>query len=243
MENAEPTEHTAYNPEEAEDPGRSLGQKISEQWSEILSAFLLSLVAVGTAWTGYQASLWGGIQSTSYSQASAKRVESARASTLAGQQTTVDVIIFAAFLDAYAVDNTELAEFYVERFRDEFKPAFEAWLATDPANNPDAPPSPFAMPEYTLKAEADSVAFENEAEALFEEGRQANLNGDRYVFTTVLLASVLFFAGIATRFEWQAIRWVLLIFGALLLFVGLWNMFTLPTAGNISDIFSLINMF
>jgi hypothetical protein len=141
------------------------------------------------------------------------------------------------------VDNTELAEFYVERFRDEFKPAFEAWLATDPANNPDAPPSPFAMPEYTLKAQVDSVAFEKDAEALFEEGRQANLNGDRYVFTTVLLASVLFFAGIATRFEWQAIRWTLLIFGALMLLIGLFNMFTLPVAGDISDIFNLAGIF
>jgi hypothetical protein len=239
MENAEPTEYSQYNAEEADSPRRSLGQKISERWSDILSAFLLSLVAVGTAWTGYQASLWGGTQAIKFSQASAKRVESTRASTLAGQQTTVDVIIFAAFLDAYAVDNTELAEFYMERFRDEFKPAFEAWLATDPANNPDAPPSPFAMPEYILKADADSVAFENEAEALFEEGRQANLNGDRYVFTTVLLASVLFFAGIATRFEWYGIRWILLIFGALMLFIGLFNMFTLPVAGDISDIFNL----
>ena len=42
------------------------------------------------------------------------------------------------------------ADFYAERFRGEFKPAFDAWLATKPLANPDAPPSPFEMAEYRV---------------------------------------------------------------------------------------------
>jgi hypothetical protein len=39
-----------------------------EQWSEIISAFILGLVTVATAWSGYQSARWGGVQSTLYSR-------------------------------------------------------------------------------------------------------------------------------------------------------------------------------
>jgi len=46
----------------------------------------------------------------------------------------------------------------------------------------------------------------------------------------VLLATVLFFAGIATRFEWQPIRWALLGVGIALLVFGVYNLLSLPIA-------------
>ena len=39
---------------------------------------------------------------------------------------------------------------YQSRFRDEFKPAFAAWLATKAFTNPSAPGTPFAMPQYRV---------------------------------------------------------------------------------------------
>ena len=36
------------------------------------------------------------------------------------------------WVDAYARGETELVNFYRARFRDEFKPAFNAWVATKP---------------------------------------------------------------------------------------------------------------
>ncbi len=126
-------------------------------------------------------------------------------------------------MDAYVAENEDLLNFYEGRFRDEFNPAFEAWVATDPVNNPDAPSQPFLMEEY-------QVASMQEEGALFATGEKSNETSDDYAFSTVLLATVLFFAGIATRFEWQPIRWVLLAIGIGLLVFGVYTLLSLPVA-------------
>ncbi len=209
---------------------RAIRKTISEQWSEILSATLLAVVAIGTAWSGFQSAQWGGIQSIKFSRASSLRVESTRASTLGGQLVTLDVILFEGWVDAYVAENEALLNFYEGRFRDEFNPAFEAWVATDPVNNPDAPSQPFLMEEYQVASMQEAEQLEEDASALFTEGERANQTSDDYAFSTVLLATVLFFAGIATRFEWQPIRWVLLAIGIGLLVFGVYTLLSLPIA-------------
>lgn len=206
-------------------PGRA---KLLDRWTEIASAILLGLVTIATAWSGYQSARWGGVQSTRYSEASALRVESTRASTLAGQQTQIDVALFSNWLNAYADENQPLEEFYRERFRAEFTPAFEAWLATEPARNPEAPPSPFAMPEYQLAATQQSEDLERQASETFEKGKAANQQSDDYILNAVILASVLFLAGIAPRFDWLPVRVVVIVFALVVLGLGLYNIATYP---------------
>ena len=53
-------------------------QKLIERWLEVIAAIMLGVVAVATAWSGYQGARWGGVQTIKYSQATAKRVESSR---------------------------------------------------------------------------------------------------------------------------------------------------------------------
>jgi hypothetical protein len=199
-----------------------------DRWTEILSAILLGLVTIATAWSGYQSARWGGVQSTKYSEASALRVESTRASTLAGQQTQIDVALFSNWLNAYADENQPLEEFYRERFRAEFAPAFEAWLTTEPTQNPEAPPSPFAMPEYQLAATQQSEDLERQASETFEEGKAANQQSDDYILNAVILASVLFLAGIAPRFDWLPVRVVVIVVALVVLGLGLYNIATYP---------------
>ena len=45
----------------------------------------------------------------------------------------------------------------------EFEPAFDAWIATRPRENPNAPLSPFAMPQYRLAASTQADALESQA--------------------------------------------------------------------------------
>ncbi len=222
-------EHTEVTGE-VEAQIRAIRKTIGEQWSEILSATLLAVVAIGTAWSGFQSAQWGGIQSIQFSKASSLRVESTRASTLGGQLVTIDIILFEAWVDAYVAENEDLLNFYEGRFRDEFNPAFEAWVATDPVNNPDAPSQPFLMEEYQVASMQEATELEEEASVLFAAGEQANQTSDDYAFSTVLLATVLFFAGIATRFDWQPIRWVLLAIGIGLLVFGVYTLLSLPVA-------------
>src|SRR5205085_11913297 len=81
----------------------------TDRWFEVVTAIMLGVVAVATAWSGYQATRWGGVQSTNYAQASALRVESTRNSTLAGQYKLYDSIAVNNWLTAYTQGNTKLA--------------------------------------------------------------------------------------------------------------------------------------
>ena len=199
-----------------------------EPLAEVIVTVVLAFATLATAWSGYQAARWGGEQSNSYSQAGALRTESTRASTQAGQQAQVDIGLFTNWINAFAAEDQELAVFYQDRFRDEFKPAFEAWLATDPVNNPDAPATPFSMPEYQLSLAAEADRLEMEAEATFAEGTEANQTSDKYILNTVFLASVLFLGGIATRFKAMSARWVIIVFSLVILTYGLINLLTYP---------------
>ena len=90
---------------------------------EVLATVLLALATVGTAWSGYQASRWNGEQAKAFARASALRIDSTKADSLANAQTQVDVATFTQWVDAYAQRQTRLADFYFRRFRPEFKPA------------------------------------------------------------------------------------------------------------------------
>jgi hypothetical protein len=186
---------------------------------EVVATVLLSLATVATAWSGYQASRWNGEQALAFGRAGAVRIESTKAANLALAQTQVDVATFTQWANAYAQEQTVLADFYWARFRAEFKPAIEAWVATRPLQNEDAPLTPFAMPEYELAAQAQSERLDAEAE---EAAAQARVNVQRatnYVLCVVLFAAVLFFAGISTKLATPALRRVLLGFGVVL-FLG-----------------------
>lgn len=199
-----------------------------EPIAEIVVTIVLAFATLATAWSGYQAARWGGVQSTSFSQAGALRTESTRASTQAGQIFQVDIGLFTNWINAFASEDQQLTNFYQERFRDEFKPAFEAWLATDPANNPEAPASPFYMPEYKLRLTEEADGLLAEAEVKFAEGTAANQTSDKYILNTVILASVLFLAGITSKFKAMSARWVIIIFSLGILIYGLSNILSYP---------------
>jgi hypothetical protein len=184
---------------------------------ETVAAVLLALATVATAWSGYQASRWNGEQAKAFSRATATRIESTRASDLADAQTQVDVATFIQWVDAYAQEETELVDFYYDRFRPEFTPAMDAWIAARPLQNSDAPLTPFAMPEYQLAAREEAQRLEAEADALAAQARANVQRATNYVLAVVLFATVLFFAGMAAKFRTRRLRVALLAFGVFIL--------------------------
>ncbi|MEZ5063059.1 MAG: hypothetical protein R2700_16410, partial [Solirubrobacterales bacterium] len=108
-------------------------------------------------------------------------------------------ITFTQWVDAYAAKDQKLADFYFERFRDEFKPAVKAWIALNPLKNPKAPPTPFAMPDYKLAASKQADRLTAKAESEGAAARESNQRSDNYVLAVVLFAASLFFAGISTK--------------------------------------------
>jgi hypothetical protein len=109
---------------------------------------LLSIVTIVTAWAGYSAAKWTTESRLELAEASALRTEANRALTAAADIRNFDSSTFGAWFTAYTLGNEAAMEIAERRFRPEFQVAFDAWLATDPATNPDAPPGPTYMPEY-----------------------------------------------------------------------------------------------
>jgi hypothetical protein len=170
-------------------------------WLEHVAVVLLAVAAVATAWASYQSARWHGKQAEAQSASIAARVESTRASDLANRQIQIDVSVFTQWVDAFARGEAELENFYRTRFRDEFKPAFRAWVATKPRKNPSAPPSPFAMPQYKLAASTEADRLEAKAAAASQNVKRYIQRADDYVLAVVLFAASLFFAGISTRLQ------------------------------------------
>ena len=194
---------------------------------ELIAAIMLSIATVVTAWSAYQATRWSGDQSENSTKASATRTESVRSSTEANRQVLIDVDTFLGWLNAVQSGHDALADTIHDRMREEFLPAFDAWLAKAPAGSiPDG--TPFALPQYRLAATEKADRLEAEAAALFDEGTEANQIGDNFVLAAVLFASVLFFAGLAGTFDSARAQIFLLVLGGVMLVIGTVIVLTLP---------------
>jgi hypothetical protein len=190
-----------------------------ERLVEILEACVLAVVAVATAWSGYQAARWDGRQAELYAMASTQRVEADQALTLGGQQRLLDVMTFNTWIQLHKEGRHGLAALYVRRFSPEFKVAFDAWIAAHPFSNPDVPPGPSFMPEYVNPQIEQGTALNEQANATFEAGTAARSTADQYIRTTVVLASVLFLLALSQRFRLRQVRiGVLVVAGALMLY-------------------------
>ncbi|HEY5696028.1 MAG TPA: hypothetical protein VIT01_00820 [Acidimicrobiales bacterium] len=205
--------------------GRTTGERL-----ELAATILLAVAAVATAWSSYQATRWNGEQAKDASATNAIRVEAARAQGQGLAETQVDVATFIQWVDADAHDDEVLTDFYADRFRDEFQPAFDAWLATDALVNPDAPPTPFAMPEYQVAATEQAADLDQEAEASAAEVREDIQRASNYVLGVVLFAVALFFAGISTKLDSERLRAVMLGIGYVIFLGALVWVATFPVS-------------
>ena len=195
---------------------------------EIIEAVILALVAVATAWSGYQAARWAGMRAENYAQANRLRVTAEGLATLAGQERIYDSDTFNSWLTAKLDGKAEAAEFFERRFRDEYRTAFAAWMSTDPFKNAQAPPGPIFMPEYHNAKHEQFLTLNKQAADVTDHGTKSGETGDQYVRITVLLATVLLITAIGQRFRFKAVRVVFMILAFLLLCLPLWQLLTLP---------------
>ena len=212
---------------------------------EAIASIVLAIAVVLTAWAAFQAGKWGGEQSIQFSVAGASRTESTRADTRGGQLAQIDVAMFTDFSTAFIEelrvgiitppDSTgfvpqpgTVSGFIYNRLRAEFRPAMDAWLATDPVNNPDSPPSPFEMDEYQIAQFHEAERLVEIADQAAVDARTANQNGDNYVLTAVLFATVLFFSGIASKLENRWNRHFVNVVGVIGVLAGMIILIKLP---------------
>jgi hypothetical protein len=194
----------------------------------VVEALLLSLVAVLAAYSGYAAAKWSTESSVSLAKASAARTKANRADLEALQLRTLDSVSFNAWFSAFTAGNQGAERLAEKRLRPGYRPAFYAWLATDPAHNPKAPPGPSYMPQYVIPQEAKANTEDAQADASFARGSAAGATGDKYVRDTVFLATVLFLVGISGHFPLRQARYALIGVGSVILLFAVIQLLGLP---------------
>jgi hypothetical protein len=155
-------------------------------------------------------------------------VEATRDATLAGQLRIYDEVLVNNWLNANASGNTALEDVFRRRMRPEFLPVFDAWLALDPFNNPDAPPGPLFMPQYAGSLPSSADQLETQATQMFDEGQAAAEQSAAYVLNTVFLATVLFLTSMAERFEWHPLKAAILGLAMVMLLFAVYHLATYP---------------
>ncbi|WP_136707640.1 hypothetical protein [Agromyces sp. H66] len=176
-------------------------ERVRWQWvTEILGVFLLSVVAVLTAWCGFQASKWGGEMSIAFSQASSARIQAAGADGTARSARAFDLTIYAAYVEAVGNENEQLADYIRDRFTPDFRVAFEAWVEDGQVES-----GPFARAEYVPEGTMEAEELNALADEKFAQALENNQRGDNYSLLTVLFALVLFLTAMSQR---QLAPWV-----------------------------------
>jgi hypothetical protein len=94
-----------------------------------------------------------------------------------------------------------------------------SWFATRPLKNPNAPLTPFAMPQYKLAAAAEAEQLDADAELSAATVRRNIQRASNYILGVVLFSVALFFAGMSTKLQDARLRMVTLALGYLV-FLG-----------------------
>jgi hypothetical protein len=194
---------------------------------EIVEALVLAVVAIATAWSGYQAALWNGRQSELYGQATGLRVEAETATAEANEERLYSSTIVTEWLKAEARGERKLADFFERRILPELRPVFETWKNSDPLKNPQVVAGPFLLDFRSAKT-AEALRLNKDAADVFDKGTRARHLGDDYVRVTVLLATVLLLIGISQRFHIRNVRLGLTVISAILLVLCIYHIATLP---------------
>jgi hypothetical protein len=218
-------------PEVGKEIGHHARHSSREQRDRILSiaeAVLLSLVALLAGWSGYAAAKWSTESRVALAEALNAQTQANRANLEALSLRNFDSSTFQAWFAAYTAENERAMAVAERRFRPEFRAAFDAWRATSPESNPQAPPGPTYMRQYRQPELARAARLDREADASFAEGVEAGERSDDYVRTTVFLATVLFLVGISTQFPLRGVRYGLVAVGAVLLVFSVVQLAQLP---------------
>jgi hypothetical protein len=199
-------------------------------WVEVAATVVLSLAVLVASWSAYQASLWGGVQAVNASQYTGQLTESSELTTLITAQFEADSQAMSTWLIMAADGNERGMQILEERFDDTLRPAFDIWIAG--SVDGEVPPGvPQDLPEYEAGF-ADLLEVKDfytigAAEAS-EAAAEANRTSDSFILVTVIMASVMFFAGVGTKLKGKSTRVTMLVVAGLLCAGAIAAMLSLP---------------
>ena len=210
-------------PEENTEQSRSMAlfMRIEHHWIEVAAAALMALATMMSAFSAWQSAEWHARAADRYSRSDQALIKASELNDTANQQVAIDAAMMAQYADALIAGNTKLAEIYMsDAFSPELQAAVKTWEADKLANKPGTPRNPFQMPQYKPKKRIESAKMQATAVVQSRQGKTARDHSNDYLLLTVLFASVLFFAGIATKFKAQGVKLTVMGMGGLLFIVS-----------------------
>src|SRR5438876_2161588 len=196
------------------DPAASPNQELQEKkrWVEPVTALLMALTTLSTAWCSYQSAAWTRKSNRLMNEFNALERRAGLQTMQGMQQATIHTAMFMQLLAAQQGGNEKLVNFYVERFPPDVRKAYDAWMAEKPFENPNADPHPFVPKLYEMRGSREAAdASTKAANSQREAGSAGSISG-QYLANTVLFATVLFFANASAKFEQRRVRVVAFIF-------------------------------
>ncbi|MGI0056896.1 MAG: hypothetical protein ACREAK_05925 [Nitrosarchaeum sp.] len=198
---------------------------------DLAYAAILGLTVIITAWCGLQHELWSSTLTFELKEANSAHRQYTVEELKERQLMIFDINLFTSYMEAEKSGNIELADYYKSNFRPEMKVAFDAWIKTDPFNDPE-PKTPFTMPEYPNPDNSKAInSFLNLAEEKSQNADRMSTIASNYVFFTTIYAGISFLEGIGRVFPSKKIQTVFLIMGIVMFSVATIILFlTLPIA-------------
>jgi hypothetical protein len=198
-----------------EAPAGSKPKSVSQFWrskhhTELAAVLLMALATLGSSWSGFQGSIWNGIQIFRLADAAGLERLASEDRLEANQHLNLDAALFLAYVRSVSEDKQQDATFVLARMRPEAQKAMEAWLATDPRHGSNAPSSPFVMSAYHLQALSDAKEQGERSAVAYDQARSANRNSDTCTMLTVFFAVALFLAGVVTGLDEARKQWVVI---------------------------------
>ncbi len=193
-------------------------KRSKEEVLEIIIAIFLGVTALATAWASWIGSLHGGNQATNYTTSNNLAADGNSRYNEASQNLMQDMMLWNQISEA------SLNLTFAEESGDDIEAEKYSYLldqlmsdnatqefldAVNWALDQEDYATPFDMEGYVDSYFEDAWAVLDESEALLEQGKQDNSNGDKFGLVTVIYSVVLFMLGIVGTFKKLPNRYII----------------------------------
>jgi hypothetical protein len=213
------------------DPAGSTNREPYEKkiWVEPVTALLMALATLSTAWCSYQSAAWTRKANRLMNEFNSLERWAGLQTMQGMQQATIHTAMFMQLLAAQQAGKENLVKFYAERFPPDVRKAYDAWLAQKPFENPNADPHPFVPKLYEVRGTREAAEANAKAASSLHAARNAGNVSGQYLANTVLFAAVLFFASASGKFEQRRVRVVAFVFAVAVFAFAVIRTANLPT--------------
>lgn len=205
---------------------------------------VLATVTLLLAWSGFQASKWGGVQAINFSDAGKARTDSNALTDIGGTLTSIDTALFVAWMEAAEQDLAErnvaaattgdgLGPFLYQSFPERLRVAVDDWLVQRGGGADVA--LPFELNSYVVEPFVQAQQLRDDAADFGEAARENNQQSDIYVLATVVFAATLFLVGVCQKLKKPRYQQAVFVVAVAVALVGTFIVVTQPVELVTSD--------